>query len=528
MVLQSLLFSLWKIVLVIALLADHGSSFTITTGDNGLQQRQCPPPVPVISSMQTIPESKASSRGILQLRLGATSTDETENEIERQFLEEKQLDFILGYLNKHHGNVFVSFAETFSMLGAEKAKKNAWSGGSYMILSATIVDINTESFELDVEIQERSKESTVKRVVIELDAMPISKSRKVGMRIGYTIPQPIPRDLDLHPVDDIVRRLCRLCWMVNEPETTGKLFQLGMQLGGSPIGKIKENMFLNQCPHNRYVRKYFYDMAANAALEAVTLCSKGRISNRMKMTSMFPEMNPSMDSYRIGTILEMIRNMTVKLVEQNLRVRICVQGSMGVGIFTGVPKQLSGVSKLLQMMDWQSEKGEENEGMVGDFLNFGNIGAEHVVNAHVQEDGTKVEQDDVYIIIAPQSMIGVDSSIIGSLKEMVEAAGDRPVILLNSDLTDKVSSQGQQNVRGRQDRIDFANTFKTIWHFQNIYVSGTSYFPILGATFKPGPLNMWTTYQRRDLANDQGEVYIPVLAGEGKPKGDQILESFAS
>ena len=152
--------------------------------------------------------------------------------------------------------------------------------------------------------------------------------------------------------------------------------------------------------------------------------------------------------------------MTVKLVEQNLRVRICVQGSMGVGIFTGVPKQLSGVSKLLQMMDWQSEKGEENEGMVGDFLNFGNIGAEHVVNAHVQEDGTKVEQDDVYIIIAPQSMIGVDSSIIGSLKEMVEAAGDRPVILLNSDLTDKVSSQGQQNVRGRQVSTTHQSVYK--------------------------------------------------------------------
>jgi len=123
---------------------------------------------------------------------------------------------------------------------------------------------------------------------------------------------------------------------------------------------------------------------------------------------------------------------------------------MGVGIFTGVPKQLNGVSKLLQMMDWQSEEGEENEGMVGDYLNFGNVGAEHVVNTHVREDGTKVEQDDVFILIAPQSMIGVDSSIIGSLKEMAEAAGDRPVILLNPDLTDKVSSQGQQNVRGRQ------------------------------------------------------------------------------
>ena len=153
---------------------------------------------------------------------------------------------------------------------------------------------------------------------------------------------------------------------------------------------------------------------------------------------------------RIGTILEMVRAIAIKLIEQNLRVRVCVQGSMGVGIFTGVPKQLNGVSRLLQMMDWQTGEGEENEGMVGNYLNFGAIGASHVVNAHVRNDGTKVEQDDVFIIIAPQSMVGLDSSIIGPLSEMAEAAGDRPIILINPDLTDKVSSQGQQNVRGRQ------------------------------------------------------------------------------
>ena len=319
------------------------------------------------------------------------------------------------------------------------------------------------------------------------DALPVVKSRKLGTQRGSKAPPAVAHDLDLLPIDDIVRRLCRLCWIVNEPETTGKLFQLGIQLGGSDTGKLKENMYLNQCPHNRYVRKYFYEMAADAVLEAVVLCSKGRISNRMKLMAMFPEMNPSMDSYRcvawvvgcvrglgcwvvilktnlfspcdtlfvsnsfrIGTILEMIRAITIKLVEQNLRVRVCVQGSMGVGIFTGVPKQLGGVSKLLQMMDWQSREGEENEGMVGKYLNFGNIGAQHVIDAHVRDDGTQVEQDDVFILIAPQSMIGVDSSIIGPLKEMVEAAGDRPVILLNPDLADKVSAQGQQNVRGRQ------------------------------------------------------------------------------
>lgn len=64
------------------------------------------------------------------------------------------------------------------------------------------------------------------------------------------------------------------------------------------MGEIKENLYLNQVPHNRYVRNYFYEMAADGVLEAVILCSQGRISNRMKLTSMFPEMNPSMDSYR--------------------------------------------------------------------------------------------------------------------------------------------------------------------------------------------------------------------------------------
>ena len=96
----------------------------------------------------------------------------------------------------------------------------------------------------------------------------------------------------------MVRRLNRLCWIVEHPEVTGKLIQLGIQLGGVGVGELKDNMYLNQVPHNRYVRQYFYDMAAQSALDAVILCSEHKISNRMKIVSMFPEMNPSMDSYR--------------------------------------------------------------------------------------------------------------------------------------------------------------------------------------------------------------------------------------
>ena len=199
---------------------------------------------------------------------------------------------------------------------------------------------------------------------------------------------------------------------------------------------------------------------------------------------------------------------------------------MGVGIFTGVPKQLNGVATLLQRMDWESEEGEQNEGMVGDYIRFGAIGKEHVVNTHTDADGNEIKQDDVFILLCPQSMVGVDTSIMGQLAEMVEAAGDRPVILINPDLADKISAQGQQSVRGRKERMDFADSFKTIFQFQNIYVSGTSYFPILGSILKKNPYEPWVAHQRRDRANNEGEVYVPVLSSEEKPAGEMIMRTF--
>jgi hypothetical protein len=103
---------------------------------------------------------------------------------------------------------------------------------------------------------------------------------------------------DMNRVDHFVRRFNRLANIVKQYGVTGKLIQLGFQLGGNKRGLLKENMYLNQVPHNRFVRQYFYDLAANATIDAIQDCSDGRISNRMKMTALFPELNPSMDAYR--------------------------------------------------------------------------------------------------------------------------------------------------------------------------------------------------------------------------------------
>lgn len=451
----------------------------------------------------------------MELRSGESDMGEKE----AGCFNEDSLDFTMGYLNKHHRDLLTTFAITFTQLGVVQKQRNAMSGGSYQIQNATIVGIQKNHFELDVEVQIRSeKEPRIERQTVNLDAVPQIYQYK-------DLPK-VPVVEGASEIDNFVRKMNRLCLICKSPSTTGKLTQLGFKIGGDKTFLLKEDMYLNQIPHNRYVRKYFYDMASKAVLEAVIACSNGKFSNRMKVTSMFPEMNPSMDSYRIGTLLELVRTITITLVEQNLRVRICVQGSMGAGFFTGLPKQLSGVSALLQRMDWQSGEGEENEGMVGNFVNFGEIGREHVVNSGTDSEGNEVFQDDVFLLICPQSMIGVDTSIFPTLTEMTDAAGDRPIIIINPDLIDKVSPQGQQNIRGRQERLDFANSFKTIYHFQNIYVSGTSYFPILGAVNKPGYQMPWAAYQRRDWADEEGEVYVPMLSTEEQPDGEMITGTF--
>ena len=204
--------------------------------------------------------------------------------------DEKKADFCRGYLNKHHSDVLCLFAEAYSEPGLEQQRRNSFSGGSYKIVNAQVKEVSPDSMELEVTIFDRSlPDPKTERVTIDLNSDVIIKKR------GFASLPPVP-EID-NEVDNLVRKMNRLCHQVKRPDVTGKLIQMGIQFG-STIGVLKENMWLNQVPHNRYVRQYFYDMVADATLEAVIQCSAGKLSNRMKIVSMFPEMNPSMDSYR--------------------------------------------------------------------------------------------------------------------------------------------------------------------------------------------------------------------------------------
>lgn len=49
-------------------------------------------------------------------------------------------------------------------------------------------------------------------------------------------------------------------------------------------------------------------------------------------------------------------------------MQVCVQGSMGDGALSGMPLQLAGSRKILELMDWG------DYGAKGTFINIGSIG----------------------------------------------------------------------------------------------------------------------------------------------------------
>lgn len=73
-----------------------------------------------------------------------------------------------------------------------------------------------------------------------------------------------------------------------------------------------------------------------------------------------------MDTYRVGTMLEMVRELAYSMADVGLNTRILIQPSMGEGIFKSLPLALAGVMSIMQGMDWE-------EGLVGTHVNFGEV-----------------------------------------------------------------------------------------------------------------------------------------------------------
>ncbi|XP_030954728.1 adenylate kinase 5, chloroplastic [Quercus lobata] len=256
---------------------------------------------------------------------------------------------------------------------------------------------------------------------------------------------------------------------------------------------------LNNIPHSSEIREYFYKDVLEATQRAI---NDGR--TRLKVENNIPELNPEMDVYRIGTLMELVRVLALSFADDGKQVKVCVQGSMGEGALAGMPLQLAGTRKILEYMDWG------DYGALGTFIKIGSVGAKEVD-----------EQDDMFIIVAPQNAVG--NCIIDDLKAMTDAAGDRPVILINPRLKDLPGSSGIMQTMGRDKRLEYAGSFQNCYFFRLLYYAGTQY-PIMGALRMSYPYRC-ELYKRIDEPSGK-EKYVILSTFTERPTIDEINDAF--
>ncbi|GAQ80323.1 Adenylate kinase [Klebsormidium nitens] len=231
---------------------------------------------------------------------------------------------------------------------------------------------------------------------------------------------------------------------------------------------------LNTTPYPREIREHFYREACLAAKIAV---NDGL--HQLEIRCIIPELNPEMDVYRIGTLLELMRELAFTFADDAKRVKVCVQGSMGDGIFSGMPLALAGTRRIIESMDWGDEEDKAN------FIRFGAVGAKEVT-----------DEDDLFIVMAPQNAVA--NCIIPDLEAMLEAAGTRPLIIVNPRLKDVPSSAGVMQIRGREERERFTASFFRCYNFRLLYKAATNFYPIMGALTYVYP-GKYEVYRRKDM-----------------------------
>jgi adenylate kinase len=214
----------------------------------------------------------------------------------------------------------------------------------------------------------------------------------------------------------------------------------------------------------------------------------------------FPELNVDGDVYRIGTLLELVREIATRLAADGKKVRVCVQGSMGQGVFQALPLALSGVARILDLMDWGDAEA---------FIRRGSIGRD-----------VPAEDDDYFILIAPQNIVGY--AVLPYVAEMEEAAGDRPMIMINPKLDDIQSAGNVMSIRGRGERREYVAAWRPAYHFRLLYKK-PYFFPIFGALRYGGPGTKWELYKRFGKMATE-EYKLMRVYEDGEPGSAEITD----
>lgn len=291
------------------------------------------------------------------------------------------------WLNSSLGQaLLLKFAERDEKLKKEMEKSNFWTGGSFTLEAGRCTNIAPDGINVSLDVNIRGK-----------------KEKR-------DVKAPFPFKVDSEDALKIaIVALAIECERIN---LTAPILEL-------PFGRdftLPLDLLFNNVPHPAWLRAYIYSLAAEALKEIVRDPDLGPFDRtHLQIRVNFPEVNPAFDTYRIGTMLEMVREMALGCVFDGKRVRICVQQALGSGIFTGLPLAIASMRPVMEQMDWGLIPGEApykpHEERYGQEdanvrIRFGTVGADVLS-----------DDDDVVIVIAPQNVVG--GAIMNPLEDMV-------------------------------------------------------------------------------------------------------------
>lgn len=426
-----------------------------------------------------------AENAIPAINLHKTSSKENEKLI---------IESTIQYLNSPGCSPMLeNFAQMNTTFLKEYESANFWFGGSFVVSNCSVTSMSWQGLTLLLNCVIKSKPSL----------------REVFIPFPNIVDD--PTSLKLALIDLAVR--------------SGKISETAniARLSFGDDWSMPRDFRFNDVPHATWVRAYINDIVKTSVLDAVTDHSI-TCKSRMQLRINFPEVNPAFDTYRIGTLLEIIRHTALALAlgeaadGRPRRVRICVQQSLGEGVFAGLPLAIAAVRAILDRMDWGTElRDEQKPERLGSKDSNWEESRQMIRLGAVGKDVVK-NDDDVFLVIAPQNMIG--ASVLDLLEEMVQAAAGRPVILINPILGDRPSSNNVMQVRGRSDRRQFSDSFTDIFCLRLLYPSSGGYmFPIRGMIAKTSHRSPWMLYDKR------GESYEAIAALPPHPPPDPTFIS---
>lgn len=394
------------------------------------------------------------------------------------------LDYMNNATDSSHNKLMRDIALSNEKLLSEYSSANFWSGGNFEIKNVQICKISSTKIYCDVAIMKFSKLDIRRNIEI---TMPIRMDDENSMKRSFI---------------ELISRL--------------KYFKKSVEVANLPFGNfdfsIPTGFRFNDYPHATWLRSYMNELVKNAIINAIyddAIPDKSRLQIQLN----FPELNPAFDTYRIGTMLELVRHSALCLaINEGKKVRILVQQSLGEGVFAGLPLAIASMRVILEKMDFGEVLTKDTREQV---IRFGCLGKDQIA-----------PDDDVIFIISPQNIVG--ASVMELLEETVIAANGRPLLLINPSLGDRPSANNVMQIRGRGTRRELQDSFQDLCVFRLLYPSSGGYmFPIRGLLVKKDWQSNWIVYESNKHSNGQ-DVYdmIAVLPSHPTPERSFVSQIF--